>query len=294
MADGSGLDFWQWWERAVAEAIAHHVAVYELEYLATGLGLSRLELKLRHRQPAAEVTQLLAALWQRRITERVPVQYLLGWCGWRDLHLRVTPDVLIPRPETELIVDWVAGLIDPYAPGLWVDLGTGTGAIALGLARACTNLEIHAVDISAAALAVAQENISAHGLQHRITLHRGNWFAPLEPWRGRIAGMVANPPYIPTAVVPTLAPEVHQHEPHLALDGGIDGLAAIRHLIAAGQTMLRPGGHWLVEHMAGQADTVRILLAEAGYGAIRSYRDWAGIERFTGAQTSADPQRSVR
>ncbi|NJK33477.1 MAG: peptide chain release factor N(5)-glutamine methyltransferase [Oscillatoriales cyanobacterium SM2_2_1] len=285
------MEFWQWWDRAAAEAAVHCIPEYELEYLAQGLGLSRLDLKLRRPVPDTVPWQNLPNLWQQRVANRVPVQYLLGWCEWRDMRLKVTPAVLIPRPETELMIDLVADWVGLVATGIWVDLGTGSGAIALGLARVFGQMSVHAIDISGAALAVAQENITNFGLGDRITLHQGNWFTPLEPWRGQIAGIVANPPYIPTAMVSSLAPEVQHHEPHLALDGGVDGLSAIRHLIGAGQTLLKPQGYWLIEHMAGQAEPVRLLLQEAGYEAIASYRDWSGIERFTGAQTPASDRR---
>lgn len=236
----------------------------------------------------------LDALWQRRLRDRTPVQYLAGSVLWRDLRLQVSPAVLIPRPETELILDAAlaarAAEADPQGRGeIWADLGTGSGAIAIALALALPAARVVAVDCSAAALAIARHNAQTHlpddldftASGSRFSLRQGSWFAPLEPERGQLAGLVSNPPYIPRAEVATLQPEVTDHEPHLALDGGHDGLDALRHLVAVAPDYLRSGGVWLVELMAGQAPTVVQLLRDRGaYQGIEILQDWAGIERF--------------
>ena len=165
--------------------------------------------------------------------------------------------------------------------GHWADLGTGSGAIALGLAEVFINATIHAVDISPAALAVAQTNAENLGFGKRIQFYQGSWWQPLESLKGQFSGMISNPPYIPSDTVLSLQPEVVKHEPHLALDGGADGLDYIRHLINVSPGYLRPGGVWLIEMMAGQAETVRELLENNGnYGNISIHADLAGIERF--------------
>jgi release factor glutamine methyltransferase len=166
------------------------------------------------------------------------------------------------------------------AQGHWVDLGTGSGAIAIALAHAFPHAQIHAVDISKAALAIAREN-AQRWAGDRVQFYQGNWFEPLSDLKGQLNGMVSNPPYIPRALVPTLQPEVANHEPHLALDGGADGLEWVRQLISQAPAYLRSEGIWLVELMAGQADQVMELLRQQGvYQQIRSYRDLAGIDRF--------------
>ena len=196
----------------------------------------------------------LSQLWQRRIQERIPIQQLVGITPWHHLSLRVTPDVLIPRPETE----WLVELAIAAAPaegdlslGDWADLGTGSGAIALALASALPHVTLHAVDCSAEALAVAQTNAQLLGLTPRIQFYQGRWLQPLVALRGQLQVIVSNPPYIPTAMIPHLQPEVAWYEPHLALDGGSDGLDAIRHIIATAPDYLRSGGLLLLEMMAG-------------------------------------------
>jgi release factor glutamine methyltransferase len=213
------------------------------------------------------------------------VQYLLGRTNWRNFSLRVTPAVLIPRPETELIIDIVQSQgYSPDASRPWVDLGTGSGAIALGLAEIFPQTIIHGVDQSSEALAIARENAALNQLDHRIQFHQGDWWHPLEFLRGQVQGMVSNPPYIPRSELPQLAPEVINHEPARALDGGEDGLESVQQLIRRSPRYLQPGGFWLVEIMAGQASRVVTLLkAEGCYHKIQIHPDLAGIERFVSA-----------
>ena len=200
--------------------------------------------------------------------------------------LKVSPAVLIPRPETEYIIDIAVEAIknSPTTElelGEWADLGTGSGAIALGLAEAFNRAIIHAVDCSPDALAIAQLNAENLGLQERIQFYQGSWLSPLLDLKGKLSGMVSNPPYIPSSEIPQLQAEVANHEPHIALDGGIDGLDSIRYLIENAPDYLRPGGIWLIEMMTGQADTVvKLLQEQGGYFQIQIYPDFAGINRF--------------
>lgn len=288
---GAALAAWRTQARHQAEAAGVDPA--EVDWLLRALSpLDALALKLGRlaEMPAISLALPLADLdqrWQQRLQRRVPVQYLAGQTPWRDLTLQVSPAVLIPRPETELIID-LAVAASQRAPdlqgGLWVDLGTGSGAIALGLAQALPLATILAVDYSPAALAVAKANAQAAGLADRIHFHQGSWFTPLAPYRGQIHAMVANPPYIPTGLLPTLAPEVINHEPRAALDGGIDGLGSIRTLVADAPDYLQPGGLWLVEMMQGQGPAILALLAANGaYRDSQVHRDLAGCDRFTQA-----------
>ena len=163
-------------------------------------------------------------------------------------------------------------------------MGTGSGAIALGLAAALPQAQVVAVDVSDTALAIARHNAVENGLGDRIQFLSGSWFEPLARGAGQLAGMVSNPPYIPSAIVPTLDPEVAHHEPHLALDGGPDGLAAVRHLITTAPRYLQAGGLWAVELMAGQAPAVTHLLQQSqAYTDGQAVSDYAGIERFVTA-----------
>jgi release factor glutamine methyltransferase len=221
-------------------------------------------------------------LWQRRLHEHLPVQYIAGTTAWRKFQLTVSNAVLIPRPETEILIDLaVAAAQGELKAGHWADLGTGSGAIALSIAEVLTNATIHAVDISPAALTIAQTNAENLGFRERIQFYQGSWWQPLEALKGQFSGMISNPPYIPRDTVLTLQPEVVKHEPHLALDGGADGLDHIRHLITVSPAYLSPGGVWLIEMMAGQAETVWELLENNGnYSHISIHPDLAGIERF--------------
>ena len=285
------MTFWAWYDRSFLSAKQYDVPVYELDWLVLLLTcLDKLDLRLRSPNISQKITPELLTkldqLWQKRLSDRVPVQYLTGSVTWRNLELQVSPAVLIPRPETELIIDIIAeNCQDPiYQNGIWVDLGTGSGAIAIALAQQFPQAEIHAVDCSQAALEIAKINASKNYQQ--IHFHHGSWFEPLAKLnlQNQIAGVISNPPYIPSIEVLNLQPEVTNHEPHLALDGGNDGLDAIRELVNNAPQYLILGGFWIVELMAGQAEIVRSLLQTNGsYTNIQIHQDYAAIERFVSA-----------
>ncbi len=290
----AGDDLWAWQHQAKQAAIAAGLDPSEVDWLLQTLaGLDRLSLRLASYRQQANLTLPLAladldALWQRRLRERLPVQYLAGRTAWRQFELQVSPAVLIPRPETELLVDLALAACQAQpelARGHWVDLGTGSGAIALGLAAALPTATIHAVDCSTAALEVAIANAEQLGLRDRLQFHQGSWWQPLADWAGQVSGAIANPPYIPSAAIADLQPEVARHEPRAALDGGPDGLQAVRHLVATAPTYLQAGGFWAVELMRGQAETVAALLAQQGdYEQIAIEPDLTGGDRFVQAR----------
>lgn len=288
-------DLWHWRQQAQIQAKAADIPTTEVDWLLQEIaGVDRLTLRLG--LSAASTTLTLAcsldnleAQWQRRVQQRIPVQYLAGITPWRQFSLHVTPAVLIPRPETELIIDLAIAAVQasPIASsaelqqGSWADLGTGSGAIAIGLADAFPKAQIHAVDRSEAALEIAAQNARASGLVDRIQFHIGSWFEPLQHLQRKLYGLVSNPPYIPTDMIAELQPEVTNHEPHLALDGGLSGLDSIQHLVNQAPDFLQPGGIWLIEMMAGQAAAVTELLeAQGSYQKIQVHPDLAGIDRF--------------
>lgn len=279
-----------WREEAQRLAIAAEISPAEVDWLLpeVAIALDLLSLRLgSHPQRQVKLKLTLAELtqlWQRRLQERVPLQYLLGVTHWRDLTLKVTPSVLVPRPETEQLIDLAIALSTPELKrGHWVDLGTGSGAIACGLAKEMSEATIHAIDKSADALAVAKDNASRLDLLGRIQFYCGSWFAPVAGFS--LSGMVSNPPYIPTGELVSLQPEVAQYEPQQALDGGSDGLESIRYLVAAAPRYLRSQGIWLIEMMAGQAEAVvELLVREGCYRDIQVFRDLAGIDRFAFAR----------
>ena len=292
-----GCALWEWRQQAIKQAKAASINIAEVDWLLQGLcQVDGLSLRLgtltdQIEVPAQLSLAALKQLWEKRVCDRVPVQHLVGKTEWRNFILRVSPSVLIPRSETELMIDQVLLAVaqspkaDQLRRSTWVDMGTGSGAIALGLADALPEAEIIAVDISAEALAIATKNAAANGFSDRIQFLQGSWFAPLEPWRGKLAGIVSNPPYIPSEMIPKLQPEVTNHEPHLALDGGSDGLACIRHLIQSAPDFLQLNGFWLVELMASQAPTIAKLLTQTGsYTNIQTGLDLTRIERFVLAQ----------
>jgi release factor glutamine methyltransferase len=288
----SGQELFLWRHQAKQAAIAAQVSPDEVDWLLCEVaGLERLELHLEsfREQPLIELKQpfsLLLHRWQRRLQERLPIQYVAGVVPWRNFSLKVSPSVLIPRSETESLIDLVAQSVQKrstsaISSGHWVDLGTGSGAIAIGLAEVLTNATIHAVDCSLAALTIAQHNAESLEFAQRIQFYQGSWWSPLDTLKGQVSGMVSNPPYIPTALIAALQPEVTKHEPHLALDGGRDGLDCIRQLVNTSPDYLCSGGVWAIEMMAGQAEQVTQLLYDQGsYFNIQIFPDLAGIERF--------------
>ncbi len=277
-------------QAAIAEGLDPNEVDWFLQYTTT---LDKLTLRLGSwadreailsRYPLSGLQQR----WQRRLRERCPLQYLVETAPWRQFVLRVSPAVLIPRPETELLIDWVATQIQqqPHLQGgHWVDLGTGSGAIALGLASILPQATIHAVDQSEAALQIARQNAQIYGYDAQIHFYQGSWWEPLESLKGQVQGILANPPYIPSAELPHLQPEVYSHEPRLALDGGKDGLRAIRELVQTSPDYLQPQGLWAIEMMQGQGEQIKTLLIQQGhYHLIQGIADLAGIERFITAQ----------
>ncbi len=190
------------------------------------------------------------ALVARR-TARVPLQHLLGFEEFRGVRLAVTPDVLIPRPETEGLVQWALEILRHEPAAVIADIGTGSGAIACALAGSLPELRVVAVERSLPALAVASFNVRRLGLSRRVTLVAGDL---LEPFGAlRLDLVIANPPYIPTAVVASLPPEVSRFEPRQALDGGPDGMAVIRRIITTAPLVLRPRGWLMMEIGEDQA-----------------------------------------
>ncbi len=286
MYTASGDDLWQWRQLARRQAIAHQVSPDEVDWVLLNVSdLDRLALRLETVTLRSAVAlelplEELNRRWQTRIQARSPVQYVIGKAPWREFDLVVSPAVLIPRPETERLID-LALLATQRQQALrrspWADLGTGSGAIALGLATALPEAAVHAVDCSPDALAVARHNAQRYALS--IQFHQGSWFEPLQGLRNQVGGVISNPPYIPTEALADLAPEV-QHDPLLALDGGEDGLMAVRQLVAAAPDYLISGGVWLVETMLGQPAAVCELLHQGPYRDVQVFADLAGIERF--------------
>jgi release factor glutamine methyltransferase len=284
----TGGELWTWRRWAVKIATDHDVNQRDVDWLLKSVAdLDSLTLRLEsiENDRSIEISMSLdslSALWLDRVEQHKPVQYLVGKTFWRDFELVVSPSVLIPRPETESIIDIaLAASNNLQQQGIWVELGTGSGAIAISLAKTLLGVEIYAVDTSAEALEIAKINATRLEVLDRIYFSQGNWWSSLEKLQGKVAGMISNPPYIPSEEVLRLQPEVVNYEPHLALDGGLDGLDAIRILVDTAPVYLQPGGIWLIEMMAGQGAVVVDLLVQQGsYTDIQIIDDLAGLDRF--------------
>jgi release factor glutamine methyltransferase len=223
-----------------------------------------------------------SVLLQRRL-QGEPVAYILGEREFFGLSLNVTPATLIPRPDTELLVELALQRIPANARSAVLDLGTGSGAIALAIAQARPQAEVLACEASAAALAVAQQNARALDLGN-VRFVQSNWFAELGTQQFNL--IVSNPPYI-AAGDPHLVQGDVRFEPVSALVSGSDGLDDIRHIISHAAAQLLPGGWLLLEHGYDQAAAVRSLLQQAQFSAVSSARDLAGTERATIGQKGA-------
>ena len=248
--------------------------------LAATLGLDRVGLYVNFERPL-QADELAAFRGRvKRRAGREPLAYILGHTEFWSLPLKVTPAVLIPRPDTELLVEEALPRLGD-GPRQILDIGTGSGALAIALAHERPECAVTAIDVSMAALAVARDNSRINGVADRVVLvHRDLAELPAGPFDL----IVANPPYIPSGELATLMPEVRDFEPPLALDGGADGLAAYRAIAAQADTVMTNGGWLLVEVGAGQAAAVQTLFAAAGLTDIFVSRDLAGIERVVGGR----------
>lgn len=213
----------------------------------------------------------------------VPSAYLTGRREFWSLAFEVDESVLIPRHETECLVEAALAALPTHATARVADIGTGCGAVAAALALERPGCRILATDISLAALAVAQRNISRIGLRN-VTLAAGRWLSCLRD--GCVDLLISNPPYVADGD-PHLRRDDAAHEPRIALAAGPDGLDALRVLATGSRRCLRPGGHLMLEHGYDQGPAVRELIAASGYGAIVTHRDYAGHERITQARCPA-------
>ncbi|MDR3775121.1 MAG: peptide chain release factor N(5)-glutamine methyltransferase [Terracidiphilus sp.] len=216
------------------------------------------------------------ALIERRVGGE-PVQYITGEQEFYGLPFRVTPDVLIPRPETEHLVEKALALAAGFAQPRIVDVGAGSGAIAVALAHNLPQAQVTAADVSAAALEIAHENAQRNGVSDRIRFLKSDLLAAVADERFEF--VVSNPPYVPTADRDSLSVEVREHEPALALFAGDDGLAVYRRLIPDAFEVLTPGGFLVLEIGYGQSESVGALLTDAGFTRIEFVPDLQGILR---------------
>ena len=256
--------------------------------LAHQLQLPRLKLYLNFDRilTEAEMKSLRQMVTQRG--ERVPLQHLLGSTSFAGLEMQVGPEVLIPRPETELLaeraVGWIGSRRQSASPArVALDYGTGSGCLAIYLAVNCPELTVHAVDISSAALGVARANAERHQVANRIFFHESDGLSRVECAQG-FDLVVSNPPYIPSSEIETLEPEVRNHDPRLALDGGTDGLTFYRRLASELAPVVQPEGLLLLELGDGQAEAVSKLLVTQNWVVDAIYPDYSARQRMLAAR----------
>ena len=266
-------------ERMLAEAGVPDPHIDAQWMLESVTGLSRMQQKL---QSAKELTpeqeQRFSSLLLSR-ANREPVQYLLGEQYFYGLKFSVTPDVLIPRQETEELCEWGLSFLKKHPVPRVLDLCTGSGAIAVTLAHNCARAEVTASDLSGGALKVAQKNAAANGVNVRFV--QGDLWEPLDGLTFDL--ILSNPPYIPSADCETLQPEV-MREPRMALDGGADGLDFYRRIADGAKEHLNPGGMIAVELGIGEAQDVAEMFRRAGLTDVEIRKDIYGVERMGGAR----------
>jgi release factor glutamine methyltransferase len=247
--------------------------------LAGGLGIGRAELALALASPLEPAAAEAYEASLRRRAAREPLQHILGWEAFRGVRMRVTPHVLVPRPETELLAGWAIELVAPQPRALVIDVGTGSGCIACAIAMERPDARVIALDRSPDAVRVARDNVAALGLDGHVDVSVSNLFAGLPAMRADV--IVSNPPYLPSALIPTLSPEVSRYDPRPALDGGPDGLDVLRSLLRQAPAWLAPGGALLLETAGGaQVREVARLMRAQGFSGTETRPDLAGIERF--------------
>ena len=254
----------------------------DVEYLlAAAMGCDRMSLYVRHDDAVSAEAKNTFRGWVKRRLAREPVAYLLGRRGFHalDLELEVDARVLVPRPDTEHLVDWLLEELpeDASQGAAVLDVGTGSGAVALAIAKARPDAKVTACDVSEDALALASKNAATAGLE--VEFLQSDLLAEVPRPEGGWAAIASNLPYIPSGELDALQPEVARWEPRLALDGGPDGLDLIRRLVTAATKVLAPGGGLYLELGHDQSQAVADLMVGAGFVDVASRKDYGQIER---------------
>ena len=280
----SAEKFSLWKKKQLSKGGDNHSFKLLLESLG---GLSNIELNLL-KIKSEKVLNLnldldfIETLWDKHLNTSIPIQYLSGISFWRDLKLEVSNKILIPRPETELFIDIVSGIFKNKKEKItFVDLGTGSGAISIALALANPNWSGIATDIDKSAIEIASRNFKTNSNQSNLKFYNGNWWDPLENFKGEIDFAVANPPYIPQDTYEVLPIEVKNFEPKLALLGGKEGLDHINQIVQNAPLYLKNKGWLLIENHFDQGEKVKKLFLENRFTSVKVLKDFSGIGRFT-------------
>ena len=253
------------------------------------LNVPRLNLYLQYDKPLLPEELRRYKLMIKRRIAREPVAYITGYKGFWTLDLAVSKNVLVPRPDTECLVETALEMlrINPETPLNVLDLGTGSGAIILSLASEMPINKYFAVDVSVEAIKVAKQNAELNCPERNISFISSSWFDGLVE-NEMFDLIVSNPPYIPTKDIMELEPEIKEYEPFLALDGDVDGLKCVRHIIEHAGNYLRPGGWLMIETGFDQKEAVLdIAYGVGGYSKVEYIRDFAGNNRVVRMQKTA-------
>ena len=225
-------------------------------------------------------TEELEAIWISHLTDQTPLQYLISKCPWRDIELEVSADALIPRQETEFLIDVALKKVTDINFGRWADLGTGSGPLALSLAKSLPNWNGHAADISKDALELAKRNLKSIVPNANVRFSLGDWWEPLKKWWGSFDLVLSNPPYIPSDLIKELEPVVRNHEPLIALDGGEDGMNASKKIMLGASNGLAKGGWLILEHHYDQSEKIINFMKNIGMEEVSFEKDLSGIKRY--------------
>jgi len=270
------------WTRGYFEAAGIVQPRLEAEILlAHTLDVERLNLYISPDQPLSIDERLRYRTVVKSRRDGTPLQHLIGEVRFFGLRFRVNRDALIPRPETEELLDHILTLVPRDRDIACLDLGTGTGVIAVCLARYFPRASVTAIDVSERALALARENAALNGVEERIDYIESRWFDRVE---GRFDLVASNPPYVPEEELESLPSEVREHEPRVALDGGPGGLREIGALIETAPGHMNPDGLIFLEIGGGQAEDVTGRLKTRGFVDVRTEPDLAGKERYAVAR----------
>ena len=250
-------------------------------------GLSTSDINLLNINPEGNLylnknLEYLESVWEDHLFKFHPIQYLCGIAFWRNLKLKVTNKVLIPRPETELIIDIVFKIFGNKSQKLFfAELGTGSGAVSIALTLAYPLWEGLATDIDEDVLEIANENYINSSKHSNLRFYCGDWWTPLENFKGKLDLVISNPPYIPKDAYERLPMEVKNFEPKIALLGGEDGLKHIREIIQKAPFFLKEKGWLILENHFDQGEKVKQLLLKNKFTSIEIVNDLSGIGRFT-------------
>ncbi len=277
-------EFLIWKKKQLSKGGDHQSFAVLLDCLG---GVSRSDINLITINPGGilhlkKKLEFLESVWDDHLLSSCPIQYLCGITFWRDLKLKVTNKVLIPRPETELIVDIVFNIFRRKSEKLFfAELGTGSGAICIALALAYPLSNGVATDLDKDALKIATENFISSSEQSNLKFYCGNWWSPLENFKGKLDFAISNPPYIPKDTYEKLPKEVRNFEPKVALLGGKDGLKHISEIIQKAPLFLKEKGWLILENHFDQGEKIKKILTKNKFTSIEIVKDLSGIGRFT-------------